>query len=528
MDIGGKHLIRLHGIFAGEAGGAEPTVCVFGQLHHMFGGQVAQGVGPDDLIDLVHRASGGHEQLLVGDVGAEVAGIFERRCRHHEVYLGGTGVPQQLDDAGRGGAAHDGVIHQHHPLALDGAGHDVQLDAHAVLALLLAALNEGSADVLILNEADAVGDAALLGVAQGGVQAGVRHADDHIGIHRVFLCQEPAGLLAGLVHRAALDDAVRAGKVDELEHAHLGVRAAAVILDAPQFTGLGVGDDDLAGFHVPQQGRADRIQCAALAGKDVAAAGQGADAQGPVAAGVTHCNELGGRHDHEAVSTFEDVHRLADGDLDAAHPQAVAGDEVADDLGVRGAVEDGTLVFQLTSQLNGVGQVAVVAQGHGAPAMPDDHGLSIGPHPAAGSGIPDMAGSHVGGRLCQRGQHRRGEHLVDKAEIPVADNDAVVVDGNAAALLSPVLQSEQPVVNRSSHIVSVKIIHAEDSTFFVQAIILIVFHYITHIARSSHYNHIICILLLFLIFFSNLAYYNPDNLKYQTVYVFFSSFREFI
>ena len=52
------------------------------------------------------------------------------------------GVPQQLDDAGRGGTAHDGVIHQHHALALDGARDHVQLDAHAVLTLLLAALNE--------------------------------------------------------------------------------------------------------------------------------------------------------------------------------------------------------------------------------------------------------------------------------------------------------------------------------------------------------------------------------------------------
>ena len=94
------------------------------------------------------------------------------------------------------------------------------------------------------------------------------------------MCQEPACLLASLVHRAALDDAVRAGEIDELEHAHLGVRAAAVILDAPQLTGLGVGNDDLAGLHVPQQGGADGIQCAAFAGKDVAAAGQGADAQG--------------------------------------------------------------------------------------------------------------------------------------------------------------------------------------------------------------------------------------------------------
>ncbi len=196
-----------------------------------------------------------------------------------------TGIPQQLDDAGGGGAAHDGVIHQHHPLALDGAGHHVQLDAHAVFALLLAALNEGAADVFILDEADAVGDAALLRVAERRIQTGIRHADDHIGLHGVLLCQEPACLLAGLVHRAALDDAVRAGEIDELEHAHLGVRAAAVILDAPQLTGLGVGNDDLAGLHVPQQGRARSIQRTALAGKDVAAAGQGADAQGAVAPG---------------------------------------------------------------------------------------------------------------------------------------------------------------------------------------------------------------------------------------------------
>ncbi len=35
-------------------------------------------------------------------------------------------------------------------------------------------------------------------------------------------------------------------------------------------------------------------------------------------------------------------------------------------------------VFQLAAQLHCVGQVAVVAQGHGAPPMPDDHGLCVG------------------------------------------------------------------------------------------------------------------------------------------------------
>ena len=99
MDIGGKHLLRPHGILAGKAGSAETAFCVLGQLHHMLGGQVAQGIGPDDLIDLLHIAARGHQQLLVGDVGAEVAGIFERGGRDPEVDFLCTGIPQQLDDA---------------------------------------------------------------------------------------------------------------------------------------------------------------------------------------------------------------------------------------------------------------------------------------------------------------------------------------------------------------------------------------------------------------------------------------------
>ena len=79
--------------------------------------------------------------------------------------------------------------------------------------------------------------------------------------------------------------------VDVYKRQHLGVRAAAVILDAAQLAGLGIHHYDLAGLHIPQQRSAGGIQCAALAGKDIAAAGQGADAQGTVAPGVAHRNE---------------------------------------------------------------------------------------------------------------------------------------------------------------------------------------------------------------------------------------------
>ena len=74
--------------------------------------------------------------------------------------------------------------------------------------------------------------------------------------------------------------------------------------------------------------------------------------------------------------------------------------EVADDLGIRGAVEDGTLVFQLAAQFNGIGQVAVVAQCHGATAMAHDHGLCIGTHTAASRGVAHMTGGHVRIGVC--------------------------------------------------------------------------------------------------------------------------------
>ena len=77
MNIGGKHLFRLHGVLAGEAGSAEAAVRVLGQPDDVLRRKVAQRVGPDDLVDLIHRAAGGDQQLLVGDVGAEIAGIFE-------------------------------------------------------------------------------------------------------------------------------------------------------------------------------------------------------------------------------------------------------------------------------------------------------------------------------------------------------------------------------------------------------------------------------------------------------------------
>ena len=65
---------------------------------------------------------------------------------------------QKADDARAGCAANDRIIHHDDALALDGGGNGVQLDAHGILPLLLSRLDECAPDVLVLDEADAVGN----------------------------------------------------------------------------------------------------------------------------------------------------------------------------------------------------------------------------------------------------------------------------------------------------------------------------------------------------------------------------------
>ena len=97
-------------------------------------------------------------------------------------------------------------------------------------------------------------------------------------------------------------------------------------------------------------------------------------------------------------------------------------------------------------------------EGHGAPAVPDDHGLGVGPHPAAGGGVADMAGGHVSLGLAHIGHHLRGKDFVHQTEVPVAGDDAVLVDGHAAALLAAVLQSVQGGIDRHGHILGAGLI----------------------------------------------------------------------
>ena len=99
----------------------------------------------------------------------------------------------------------------------------VELHAHAEGPHLLAGGDERAADVAVLHQALAEGDAAGPGVALGGGDARLGHAHHHVGLDRGLLGQLLAHADPGLVHAPAVEAGVGPGEVHELEQAELGV-----------------------------------------------------------------------------------------------------------------------------------------------------------------------------------------------------------------------------------------------------------------------------------------------------------------
>ena len=177
---------------------------------------------------------------------------------------------------------------------------------------------------------------------------------------------------------------------------------------------------------------------------------------------------LRGRHDREGVSALEAVHGGTYGLLDGAGAQPLARYDVADDLAVRGAGEYGAVELQLGAQLAGVGEVAVVRQGHAALDVADDYGLGVLAGASAGGAVAAVADGHLAGG--QLAHDVLGEHLVDQADVLVAGDDAVVVDGDAAALLAAVLQRVERAVGHGHDVLARAGNDAEHAALLVQLV----------------------------------------------------------
>ena len=362
--------------------------------------------------------------------------------------LGGAGLAQHGDHGPAGGAPHDGVVEHDQALPVDVVAQRVELQPHAEGPHVLVGGDERAADVAVLDQALAVGDAAAPGVALRRGDARLGHAHDQVGLDRGLLGQLLAHPDPGPVHALAVQEGVGSGEVDELEQAELGVDL--VLGEQPHRpVAAGVDDDHLAGVELAHEVGADHVEGRVLRGEHPPVV-ELAQAQRPEAVRVAHAHDVALVHQHEREGALERGHDLDEGPFEGPtvgaglgvaaelggdelrHQVAVAGDRAGQHAGPGG-------------QLLGVGEVAVVAEGEGVGGGVAIDGLGVAPVARPGGGVPGVADGQVAG---ERGQGAVVEHVGDEAHVLDHGDRLAVAHGHAGRLLAPVLQGVQAEVGQ--------------------------------------------------------------------------------
>ena len=348
---------------------------------------IVQGVGCDELPYLVYGMGVCDELAARGRVYPVEARALGGRAADDHVHLAGaSALADHLHDLLARGAAHDGVVHHYHALALKQAPDRVELDLHAEVADAGLGLDEGPANVVVADEAEVEGYPGFLCIADGGWHAGVWHGYDDVRVYGGLAVELAAEFLPDLVDVVAAEDmAVRAGEVDVLEHAE----ALALAVEDPLALKPVLADmHDLPGLDVADVLGLDEVQCARLGGHHVGAV-EYAQAERPHPVGVAHCYHLPLAHEQEAVCAAY----LREGVYHLVAELSVAGacHEVQYDLGVRGALEYGALVLEFVAEAIGVYERAVVCDGDGALVEVGHDGLDVLDARASGSGVAVVA-----------------------------------------------------------------------------------------------------------------------------------------
>ena len=261
-----------------------------------------------------------------------------------------------------------------------------------------------------------------------------------------------------------VDDGVRTGEIDVLKDAGgagCGAAVALVGVDAPL-----VEHQNLTGLQVANHVGTGSSEGAALGRDNIGAVRRLTVAQGTEAVGVTGRQQLGGGHEHQGEGTLQPVHGLTERVLDGGGFQAFLGDDVGDDLRVAGGVEDGAVQLQLTAQLEGVAQVAVVCQRQLALLVVDLDGLAVVPVVGAGGAVADVPHRH--GAVGEVVHDVLGEHVADESQILVGVEESVVTDHDAAALLTTVLEGVEAVIGGAGHRGGLRGVDAKDAALFVK------------------------------------------------------------
>jgi hypothetical protein len=223
--------------------------------------------------------------------------------------------------------------------------------------------DESSADKAVGDDPFLEGDAGLLGEAQGGAAAAVGHRKDKVGVHRGFAGQLPTEVFADDVDRLAKHLARRVGEVDVLEDA-VG-HALGGLVEGSGVDAVVVDADDLTGLHLADVGGADGVEGAGFGGDAPGAVvGHSPDDQRPDPPGVPGRLDAVGEQEQEAVGALEVLENV--GERVVLLDMGGLGEEVDDDLGVGGGLEDVAVLFVIPAQKLRVYKISVVGDGDGA------------------------------------------------------------------------------------------------------------------------------------------------------------------
>ena len=90
--------------------------------------------------------------------------------------------------------------------------------------------------------------------AKSGIQTGIRHTDDDVGIHRMRLCKNTTGLDPGPVNGNAVNDRIRSCKINVFKNTEFLFFLLAVF-PSGHYSILRKYKD-LSRFHIPDKIRA--------------------------------------------------------------------------------------------------------------------------------------------------------------------------------------------------------------------------------------------------------------------------------
>jgi hypothetical protein len=224
-------------------------------------------------------------------------------------------IADHADDLLAGGAAHDGIVNQDDALAFEQGTHRVELELHAEVADALFGLDESAADVVVADESELHGNAALAGISHGGGHAGVRDRDNDVGGDmRLNGKLAPHGVATGL-YRASEDVAIGTREIDVLEDAARLLERRRI---EARMNAFGTDHDHFAGLDVALVVGADEVEGAGLGGEDdglgaTVGGGDAPHAQRTEAAGVASSEDAVGGGHHQGECAFDAAEGVGDG-----------------------------------------------------------------------------------------------------------------------------------------------------------------------------------------------------------------------